>query len=769
MKNPEFEANPALFGADPETGLVAVESARDGALILYRRAADPGGPPERRTEPPKPFLLLKSRTLLDESGLPCEITPLAGDLAFRFRAAFPDAATLAKARDYLKGLSGNNPADPRAPYLYLADPVHAYLLATGKTLFKGMAFGDLRRLAVDIETYAEPGFSFCNAERETDRVLCIALAGSDGYRRMLSGAAMDEKALLKAFVEAVREHDPDTLEGHNLFKFDLSYLKTRCERHKVKFALGRDGSTAKARTSRVQIAERTIDYPKFEIFGRHVVDTWMLCQMYDVSGRDLPSYGLKEVARHFGLADDDRTIVPPEKIAQTYGRDPGTVERYCLQDAEECLRLSALLSPSHFQQAKIFPYAYQNIVVRGNATKINALMLREYLRAGHSIPEPTEGDPQRGFEGGYTDIFATGVFRDVHHCDVQSLYPSIMTSFAVAPAKDRLGIFLSLLATLRDFRLKTKALMRKAAGAHERDELNALQTAFKVLINSFYGYLGTSRHHFSDLEAASAVTERGRGILRAMVDWLKSRECRILELDTDGIYFQPARPLPDPEGFVGELSATLPAGIEVEYDGGFAAMFSYKKKNYALLDPGGKLTIKGSGLKSRGLERFQRDHMNALIRLLLEGGQAAEADALLRGTLGRIDAGEMPVLDLAKNEVLKDSLDLYRRKVESERGQGGRNRAAAYEIALASGRDYRPGDMVAYYVTGTKKTVKAFENAKSVGDFDPARPDYNGPYYRDKLLKLHETFAGFFEGAAAVIAVTASAGGEAEGQASLFD
>lgn len=750
--DPTLFETPELFGADATTGIVACEPVRGGMMRLYRR--DAAGALTEETVPERPFLLLKRGAALPDA-VAAELVPLAGEHPFRLLARFPDRDALDAALAALRDRSGRTPSDPKAPYLHFADPVHRHLLATGRTLFKGMTFGALRRLAVDIETHAEPGFSFCNPARASDRVLCIGLAGSDGFRRMLSGRDGDEKRLLQAFVDAVRDHDPDVIEGHNLFKFDLWYLKARCDRHKVKFALGRDGATAKARTSRLQIAERTVDYPKFEIHGRHVVDTWVLCQMHDVSGRDLPSYGLKDVARHFGLASEERTLVPPEAIAATYAADPDRVERYCADDAEECLRLSALLSPPYFQQAKIFPWSYQNVIVRGNATKINALLLREYLRRGHAIPEASEGAAP-SFEGGWTDIFATGVHRDVHHCDVMSLYPSIMLAFKAAPEKDVLGVFLALLATLRDFRLQAKAAMRRAKTPHARDEWNALQVCFKVLINSFYGYLGTSRHHFSDLAAAAAVTERGREIMRAMVEWLRARDALILELDTDGIYFQPAAPLPDPEGFIAELTATLPPGIEVEYDGDFAAMFSYKKKNYALLGRDGAMTVKGSGLKSRGLERFQREHLAALLRLLLEGGDAAAADRLRDEAARRLAEGRMGIHDLAKTETLVDGLDLYRRKIEG----GKRNRAAAYELALASGRDFRPGDPVTWYVTGTKKTVRAFENAKLAADFDPAKPDYNIPHYLAKLEELHGKFAPFFAGARAATG---------EGQGSLFE
>ena len=56
--------------------------------------------------------------------------------------------------------------------------------------------------------------------------------------------------------------------------------------------------------ARMQIAERTITYRKYEIFGRHIIDTWILAQHYDIATRELQSFGLKEIARHFGVATD---------------------------------------------------------------------------------------------------------------------------------------------------------------------------------------------------------------------------------------------------------------------------------------------------------------------------------------------------------------------------------------------------------------------------------------------------------------------------------
>ena len=99
--------------------------------------------------------------------------------------------------------------------------------------------------------------------------------------------------------------------------------------------------------------------------------------------------------------------------------------------------------------------------MRGNATRINALFLREYFRQRHGIPEMPM---VRGFEGGYTAIFFTGVARNVWHCDIASLYPSIMLQFDCFPVTDQLQIFRHLLTDLRTFRLEAKSDMRDAEG-----------------------------------------------------------------------------------------------------------------------------------------------------------------------------------------------------------------------------------------------------------------------------------------------------------------
>jgi DNA polymerase I len=217
-----------------------------------------------------------------------------------------------------------------------------------------------------------------------------------------------------------------------------------------------------------------------------------------------------------------------------------------------------------------------------------------------------------------------------------------------------------------------------------------------------------------------------------------------VEIDTDGIYFVPPAGV-DTEGkaqdLVKRLSDTLPEGIEVSMDGFYPAMFSYKMKNYALLDQKGRMLIKGSALRSRGMEKFLREFLSEMLRLLL-GGKGEKVKEFMEEYMGKIERHEVDISLLAKTETLAENLDTYKQKVEG----GKRNPAALYELALASGRPYRAGDQLSYYVTGSKKSVRVYDNCKLASAYDPSHPDENVPYYQDKLLSLHEKFREFLPG-----------------------
>ncbi len=733
----KFHENALLFGHDQSLGLLAFELDTSDRIRVYRRQ---DGRVVSHTEPLSPFLLLADPDLLKTWKGEAEVTPLDGPGAYRWLARFPSWALAGKAKDHCQKASGRGSTAPDAPYRFLNDAIHQFLLLTGKTSFLGLGFSDLRRMAVDIEVFTAEGFEFPHAARPSDRIIAIAMADSTGWEHVISGEKMAEKEMLRECSRLIGERDPDVIEGHNIFRFDLEYMEARARQCGVELRWGRDGSALRGHPSRMQVAERAISYRRYQITGRHIVDTWILVQHYDVGARDLESYGLKEVARHFGLAAPDRTYLPPQDIPRIFKEDPERLMAYALDDVRETLGVGRVLSQSYFVQAQMFPLDYQGVILKGNATKIDALLLREHLHRRRAVPAPSAGAP---VAGGYTAVFYQGVAHRVLHVDVASLYPSLMLTFQIFPAKDELGILPLLLRDLREFRLAAKTLAREAPTEEERAYAGGLQQTFKILINSFYGYLGFSMGHWNDFDAANRVTAEGRTLIRQVVDALKERGATVIEIDTDGIYFVAPPGVADPSGeeaLVADLCRGLPPGISLELDGRYPAMFSYKMKNYVLLDGRGRLTIKGSALRSRGIELFQRTWMEEMFRLLLTG-RRAEISALVQRYLDDFAAHRMPVKQFMKTETLQDSLETYREKVR----EGKRNPAAPYELALGSERPYQPGDQVSYYVTGQGLKVKVNEAAKLATQWDPAAPDENVEYYQAKVRELWERFRPLVE------------------------
>ncbi len=706
----EFEKNEILFGVDPTSRIVAIELGETGTVKVYRR--ENNGSTTADVEPFHPFVWADS----DVVDLGIEAEKLKGDLKFGWLITVDSWKELIALRNGLKNAGRD--------FFALTDPVQHYLTATGRTLFKDLPFEQLKRMHLEVLT-------------NNEHIMSVALSDNAGWEELIvvdpRKVEESERDAIRRLTALIKERDPDVIEGHDLFRVHLSLLVARAKKLKTKLDWGRSGGFLRSRPSRLQIAEKTIDYPKFAIDGRHFVDTFLLAQFYDVGLRTLTGFERADVARHFGFCDSEEISgLTGKELERAYLENDERFKKRALCGVRETRAMSDLLSPSYFIQAQIFPYNYQDVIVRGNATRINGLFLREYFRQRHSIPELPI--PQT-FEGGYTDVFFTGVARNVWHCDVASLYPSIMLQFDCFPSSDQLQIFRHLLTDLRKFRLEAKANMRAAKDPAEQRHLEAFQNTFKILINSFYGYLGFAQGHFADFDAAARVTQIGRDLLKKMIDWLGKHGAKVIEVDTDGIYFVPPGKI-DIEELQKGLAKELPAGIDIEFDEQFEAMFSYKAKNYALLTKDGDVVIKGGALKSRGLEKFQRVFLEEMIKLIMQGKQEAivnlrdEFEKKIRNREWKIDM-------LMKTDTLQDSLEKYRAKIAGS----ARNRAAAYELALASGRAYKPGDQVSYYIKSTPKKVAAYEAAKLATDFDPQNRDENVDYYVRKLEELVKKFS----------------------------
>ena len=742
-------ADVALFGKDPMPRIVDVHPMMNGpsdqpaTVRLYQRTEDFSEVIEHE-DTFFPFFFLSDVTLLRGMRDRFQFQRLEGDNFFRHLVAF---RTWGDYWDAVRTVERRTDSEEDWPdELYrVGSPVQQYLMQTGRTCLLDMTLDDLHRLQLDIEVYTESGFP--NANRPEDKIIIVALSDNRGWDRVLHlRDGTDEEALLRNLVHVLRERDPDVIEGHNVFSFDLTYILDRCDLHGVDFAIGRDGSIPRTYDSSMRFAERTVDYPAVDIAGRHVIDTYFQVMSFDVFSRDLPDYSLKTAARYFGLAPEERTYIEGTDISRAWREERETLLEYALDDVIETKRLAGHLSGSTFYLAQMLPMTYGSSARRGPAAKIESLFVREYLRQRHALPRSEWGSQSMG---GYTDIFISGVMGPVVYADVESLYPSIMLNYNVQPAGDTLDLFPQLLERLTDLRLDTKEQMRNAEDEEVESELDARQSSYKVLINSFYGVLGFSLSVFNDFEEADRVARTGQEILRELIDEIRERGGTVIEVDTDGVLFVP------PDGVRGEqaeidftvgLTEAMPEGIRVGFDGRFQKMLSYKKKNYALLTYDDELKFKGSSLISRSNEPFGRDFVRRAIRRLLDHDVAGLHDLYVDTRNKIIESDWESVDSFARTETLKDTLEQYEADVES----GQRPRAATYELAKQkqerTGKPVKKGDRISYYITGDSANVTAFKHCALAADWDPKDPDENTAYYLKRLDEFSEKFEPFFTG-----------------------
>ncbi len=613
-----------IFGHGFRTGIVSVEPDDSaGTAVLYRRVGDRT---EREIVPLQNWLLARKPQ-------PGSIE-LAGQHELRhFMLGSEARAILDRARMLAP--------DQRLAYF---DPITSHLVATGDTFFKGLRFSQLRRLQFDIETLD------VNPERDDAAIVIIALRDNAGFEQVLSlDDFPGEGALIEAFVQSVRERDPDILEGHNVFNFDLWYLASRARRHGVELTLGRDGRTPMwldDSIRRTTLSGMLVKYYRIE--GRQVVDTFISAVRWDV-GRRLPNYKLKHIVRHLGIGDEERTIVDAANMRALWS-DPAMrakLKAYCLDDARDTDRLSILVTPNEFYQAQMVPETLQGIASVGIGSRIERLMVRAYLRERWSIPRPR---PTAPIEGAFSAAFLTGVFHDVMKCDVESLYPSLMLARGIAPWDDDLGVFLPMLSGLREMRLRAKRDSEDAnrEGRHE-DELGAdgLQNAFKILINSFFGFLGTHGLHFNDPVAGGRVTESGREVMGKIVNGLRERGCTVIEADTDGAYF--VAPTGTSEAVVASVAQELGDELRLVAEELYPVMLSIKAKNYVLKRSSGELVMRGSALRSGRDEPFGRALVAGIAKLLIEG-RGREIAELVREAVDVIFDRKLAPEDFARRE-----------------------------------------------------------------------------------------------------------------------
>ena len=719
-------AEPAGEGWDPTPGIVSVWADWDGRAIVWRRIPE-SGRLVRENVRFRPWALIDrlepALALRASSATPMSYRELAGDGALRYLVHADDGRPLRTLRELGK------------EHVLLLPPEEQYLVATGRTYFRDLSFDQLQRLQFDLET--------TGLDPSRDRIFMVAVRHPAGHTDILEARGDTDAAeadLIRRLVATIAAADPDVIENHNLHGFDLPFLARRARVLNVSLTLGRLPLRMRHRAARRGVAAESAEGAhriRLVAPGRELIDTMDAVMRYGFSTGDLPWRGLKAVARHFGIAGPDRELIPGDQVYEVYGRDPDRVRRYATADVEEVAALARILGGAAFALARMAPRRYERLADAGAATGvIDPLLVRAYLRAGQALPahQPGRDTPHTGAA---LHLFATGVALHVVKADVASLYPSLMRSYRIGPARDTLGAMLALVDRLVERRLAAKASAKAAPpGSAERHALEAMSAAMKLVVNSAYGYLaaGGGLTRFADVEAANEVTRRGRDVLAMLCRELAARGVTLLEADTDGVYFA----VPggwtesDERRVVAEVAALLPPLVQLEFEGRYRAMLSHEPKNYALVGYDGTLVLKGVAFRSSRAEPFGDTFLRRAITRLLAGDLAGIRGAYV-STIGALRRRELSTYDVSSRVRLTKTPERYL-AVRNER------RELPYEALLASGRtSWTVGERVRVYRTangGGGLAADSEDGVRAVDRMDPR--DYDIDHY---VRVLREQFA----------------------------
>ncbi len=702
-----------LFGWNPTPGIVSVWAYRDGRAVIWRREG------ERvicTQESYHPWLLATSLEDLDHlgDGLQAFNQPRSGKTVVRYRELegptnsyryllfgrnmrIIERAILSGASYRLK-----RPVSKLAELdeYYFVGPVEQYLMQKGKVYFRDLAYEDLHRMQFDLETTAlDPHYG---------RIFLVSVRDSRGLATILEAPRPEDEArLITELCTLICERDPDIIENHNIFGFDLPFLEHRALVHGISLEIGRKGGSMllESYQETLAIGPEARKRTRYSVPGRELIDTLDAVRRHDFVVRDMPSHGLKDAARYFGIASSARTYIEGSEIFETYRRDPERVRQYALDDVAEVDGLSRRLLGAPFALASMAPRRYERLASAGPAMGIlEPILVRSYLHAGAALPyQAATRSMEPGLhEGGAVHLFATGVAEHVVKADVASLYPSLMRIFKIGPSCDRLGVLLSILGRLTDLRLQHKKAAQVAVpGSMDANHHMATQAAMKILINAAYGYMGAGPMAlFADGRAAGEVTRRGRALLTKVVEALKKRGMALIEADTDGVYFAvpPDWNEQQERALVAEIGAGLPNGIRLEYEGRYRAMFSHEVKNYALLTYDNVLIVHGVALRSSRAEPFGERFLREVLPYTMLG-QVQEVRRAYLEMIIALRNRTLPVEDLATQVRLSKTPEAYNASRKN-------HQEAAYEALLKAGRTHwYPGERVRFYRTNGKGYV----------------------------------------------------------------
>jgi len=403
-----------------------------------------------------------------------------------------------------------------------------------------------RVLSFDIETDArsEQLLAISLFAPGIDEVLIV-----DGGERPMPERAVrcaNERDALEAFAARVAALDPDVLTGWNIVDFDLSVLDRIAARLKFRLQLGREPGAM-----RIRKAEGYFGSGQALLPGRLVLDGIDLLRGAFVRMDD---YSLDAVAREVlgegkAVAGDARDRIA--EIIHNYKHDLAAFARYARTDARLAYQIVAKLRLVELAFARSQLTGMTPDRVAASIASFDFLYLSELERIRIVAPSVRGSDSRVHVaqQGGHVLEPVTGLHRNVWVFDFKSLYPSIIRTFnidplsyvpAPAPEADLVrtpdGAFRRAPAILP--RLLDDLFPRREAAKKRRDDTAA--HAIKILMNSFYGVLGTPACRFYNPALANSITGMGKQLLLWSKRWFEAAGYTVLYGDTDSLFVRAA-------------------------------------------------------------------------------------------------------------------------------------------------------------------------------------------------------------------------------------
>ncbi|MCP3697140.1 MAG: DNA polymerase II [Aliivibrio sp.] len=398
------------------------------------------------------------------------------------------------------------------------------------------------KVSLDIEC-SEKGILYSVA-LHSDLDTCIIMVGKPEETELPIEWVENEKALLLALEHWFQTFDPDIVIGWNVVNFDFRLLIQRAKWHNLSFRLGRSNSNLYWRDSDKNRQQGFISFP-----GRVVLDG---IDALKTATYHFSSWSLENVAQE--LLNEGKSIHDPSdrmgEINRMYREDKQALASYNLQD---CVLVSRIFDKTHLLEFAIERTKLTGVEldrVGGSVAAFTNLYLPRLHRSGYIAPN-LESENWIASPGGYVMNSKPGLYDSVLVLDFKSLYPSIIRTFRIDPLglieglKQDVGIEKD--QAIDGFRggrfHRTKHFLPSlieslwsARDVAKKNDEKAFSQAIKIIMNSFYGVLGSSGCRFFDHRLASSITMRGHEIMKTTRELIEAKGYEVIYGDTDSTF-----------------------------------------------------------------------------------------------------------------------------------------------------------------------------------------------------------------------------------------